>query len=165
RCGFVLSKPQRLTSGQLGHLKRNNLPALRVLREFRMRDNSVDVEEGQELKVDVFETGETVDVIGVSKGRGFAGTIKRHGFGRGPKTHGQSDRMRSPGSIGMCAKPGRTLKGKRMGGRMGNDRVTVQNLQVVVVDAEKNLLAVRGSIPGRKGGIVLVRRARKAKSA
>ncbi|MEL6150439.1 MAG: 50S ribosomal protein L3 [Chloroflexota bacterium] len=163
--GFDSTKPQRLTSGQLGHLKRNNLPALRVLREFRMRDNSVDVEEGQELKVDVFETGETVDVIGVSKGRGFAGTIKRHGFGRGPKTHGQSDRMRSPGSIGMCAKPGRTLKGKRMGGRMGNDRVTVQNLQVVVVDAEKNLLAVRGSIPGRKGGIVLVRRARKAKSA
>jgi large subunit ribosomal protein L3 len=161
--GFDSTKPKNLTQGQLGHLKKFDLPALRYLREFRLRDGSVDVEEGQEIKVDVFETGELVDVIGVSKGRGFAGTIKRHGFGRGPKTHGQSDRERSPGSIGMCAKPGRTLKGKRMGGRMGNDRTTVQNLQVVVVDADKNLLAVRGSIPGHRGGIVLIRRARKAK--
>jgi large subunit ribosomal protein L3 len=163
--GFEAAKPQRLTQGQLGHLKRNDLPALRVLREFRLRDDNLDVEEGQELKVDVFENGEFVDVVGVSKGRGFAGTIKRHGFGRGPKTHGQSDRMRSPGSIGMCATPGRTLKGKRMGGRMGNDRVTVQNLRVEVVDAEKNMLAVRGSIPGRKGGIVLIRAAVKKSKA
>lgn len=162
--GFETTKPQRLTGGQLGHLKKHDLPALRYLREFRMRDGSVDVEEGQELKADVFETGELVDVIGVSKGRGFAGTIKRHGFNRGPKTHGQSDRERSPGSIGMCATPGRTLKGQRMGGRMGNDRVTVQNLSVVVVNAEKNLLAVRGSVPGRKGGIVLVKAARKARA-
>ena len=116
-----------------------------------------EVEEGQEIKVDVFEQGELVDVIGVSKGRGHSGTIKRHGFARGPKTHGQSDRMRSPGSIGMCAAPGRTLKGKRMAGRMGNDRVTVQNLPLVVVDAEKNLLAVKGSIPGAKGSIVMIK--------
>lgn len=163
--GFDTTKPQRLTGGQLGHLKRNSLPALRYLREFRLRDGNVDVEEGQELKADVFEQGELVDVIGVSKGRGFAGTIKRHNFGRGPKTHGQSDRERAPGSIGMCAAPGRTLKGKRMSGRMGNDRVTVQNLRVEVVDREKNLLAVHGSVPGRKGGIVLIKPARKAQRA
>ncbi len=163
--GFDTTKPQRLTGGQLGHLKRNSLPALRYLREFRLRDGNVDVEEGQELKADVFDQGELVDVIGVSKGRGFAGTIKRHNFGRGPKTHGQSDRERAPGSIGMCAAPGRTLKGKRMAGRMGNDRVTVQNLRVEVVDADKNLLAVHGSVPGRKGGIVLIKSARKAQRA
>ena len=119
------------------------------------------MEEGQEITVSVFERGDVVDVIGTSKGRGFAGTIKRHGFARGPKTHGQSDRMRSPGSIGMCATPGRTLKGKKMAGRMGNDRVTVQNLPLIVVDAENNLLAVKGSVPGAKGSIVMIKPARK----
>jgi large subunit ribosomal protein L3 len=158
--GFEETKPKRLTQGQLGHLRRNNLPALRYLREFRLRNGDVDVEEGQEIKVDVFEQGERVDVIGTSKGRGFAGTIKRHGFSRGPKTHGQSDRERSPGSIGMCATPGRTLKGKRMAGRMGNQRVTMQNLEVVVVDPERNLLAVRGSVPGARNGVVLIKPAR-----
>lgn len=161
--GFGETKPARLTKGQLGHLQKNNLPALRYLREFRVKgDDAVDVEEGAEIKVDVFATGELVDVIGTSKGRGFAGTIKRHNFSRGPKTHGQSDRERSPGSIGMCASPGRTFKGKRMGGRMGNDRVTMQNLEVAVVDAEKNLLAVKGSVPGANGGIVIIRPARKS---
>lgn len=156
--GYGESKPTRLTRGQLGHLQKSDLPALRHLREFRMSENAdLAVEEGQEIKVDVFEPGELVDVIGTSKGRGHAGTIKRHGFSRGPKTHGQSDRMRSPGSIGMCATPGRTLKGKKMAGRMGNDRVTVQNLPLVVVDAEKNLLAVKGSVPGAKGSIVMIR--------
>ena len=160
--GYGESKPTRLTKGQLGHLQKSDLPALRYLREFRMTENAdLDVEEGQEIKVDIFEQGELVDVIGTSKGRGHAGTIKRHGFARGPKTHGQSDRMRSPGSIGMCATPGRTLKGKKMAGRMGNDRVTVQNLALVVVDAEKNLLAVKGSVPGAKGSIVMIRPALK----
>ncbi|MDQ7026321.1 MAG: 50S ribosomal protein L3 [Anaerolineae bacterium] len=161
--GFGETKPARLTKGQLGHLQRNNLPALKYLREFRVKgDDAVDVEEGAEIKVDVFAAGELVDVIGTSKGRGFAGTIKRHNFSRGPKTHGQSDRERSPGSIGMCASPGRTYKGKRMGGRMGNDRVTIQNLEVAVIDVEKNLLAVKGSIPGANGGIVIIRPARKS---
>lgn len=156
--GYGETKPKRLTKGQLGHLQKADLPALRHLREFRMpQGTDTAVEEGQEIKVDVFEKGELIDVIGVSKGRGFAGTIKRHGFHRGPKTHGQSDRMRSPGSIGMCAAPGRTLKGKRMSGRMGNDRVTIQNLELVVVDAEKNLLAVKGSIPGAKDSIVMIK--------
>lgn len=156
--GYGETKPKNLTKGQLGHLQKADLPALRHLREFRVSTNTeVGVEEGQEIKVDVFEQGELVDIIGVSKGRGHAGTIKRHGFHRGPKTHGQSDRMRSPGSIGMCAAPGRTLKGQRMAGRMGTDRVTVQNLPLVVVDADKNLLAVKGSIPGAKGSIVMIK--------
>ncbi len=160
--GYGEAKPTRLTKGQLGHLQKSDLPALRHLREFRMTgDSELAVEEGQEIKVDIFEQGDIVDVIGSSKGRGHAGTIKRHGFSRGPKTHGQSDRMRSPGSIGMCATPGRTLKGKKMAGRMGNDRVTVQNLPLVVVDAEKNLLAVKGSVPGAKGSIVMIRPALK----
>ena len=158
--GFGETKPKRLTQGQLGHLRRNNLPALRHLREFRLRLGDVDVEEGQQIKADVFATGERVDVIGVSKGRGFAGTVKRHHFGRGPKTHGQSDRERAPGSIGAGSTPGRTIKGLRMSGRMGNDRVTMENLQVVVVDAERNLIAVRGSVPGAKGSIVLIKPAR-----
>ena len=156
--GFGETKTKRLTQGQLGHLRKNDLPALHHLREFRVRNAELDVEEGQEVKVDVFETGERVDIIGVSKGRGFAGTIKRHGFHRQPKTHGQSDRERAPGAVGMCATPGRTLKGQKMGGRMGNDRVTIHNLEVVAVDPERNLLAVRGSVPGAKGGIVMVRR-------
>lgn len=159
--GFGEGKPARLTKGQLGHLQKNSLPALRILREFRVpNDDAVELEEGAEIKVDLFQTGERVDVIGTSKGRGFAGTVKRHGFNRQPKTHGQSDRERAPGSIGMCATPGRTLKGKRMSGRMGNDRTTMKNLEVVVVDPENNLLAVRGSIPGAKGGVVIIKPAR-----
>lgn len=161
--GYGETKPKRLTQGQLGHLRRNNLPALRYLREFRLRNGELDVEEGQEIRVNVFEKGERVDVIGTSKGRGFAGTIKRHGFHRGPKTHGQSDRERAPGSVGQCSTPGRTLKGQRMAGRMGNERVTIQNLEVVVVDPERNILAVRGSVPGARDGIVLIKPAVRAR--
>jgi large subunit ribosomal protein L3 len=158
--GFGETKPQRLTKGQLGHLKRNNLPALRYLREFRVRNAEVDVEEGQEIKADVFSVGERVDVIGTSKGRGFAGTVKRHHFNRQPVTHGASDRTRAPGSIGAGSTPGRVIKGMRMGGHMGAERVTMENLEVVVVDAEKNLIAVRGSVPGMNGGIIMLKPAR-----
>lgn len=158
--GFGETKPQRLTKGQLGHLQRNNLPALRYLREFRLRNGDVDVTEGQEIKADIFEVGERIDVIGRSKGRGFQGTVKRHHFHRQPKTHGQSDRERAPGSIGAGSTPGRVRKGMRMGGHMGDERVTIQNLEVIVVDAEKNLIAVRGSIPGANGGIVMLKPAR-----
>ncbi|MBN2304696.1 MAG: 50S ribosomal protein L3 [Anaerolineae bacterium] len=155
----------RLTKPKRGHLQRGSLdlPDLRVLREFRVKD--IDVAEGEMLKADVFERGERVDVIGTSKGRGFAGTIKRHNFNRGPKTHGQSDRERAPGSIGATSTPGRVVKGMRMGGRMGNARVTVQNLEVVAVDVEQNLLAVRGSVPGAKGGILLIKPSRKHRQA
>lgn len=158
--GFGETKPKRLTQGQIGHLKRNNLAPLRFLREFRIKNGDVDVQEGQQIKADVFTPGERVDVIGTSKGRGFAGTIKRHGFHRQPKTHGQSDRERAPGSIGAGTNPGRVIKGLKMSGRMGNTRVTTENLEIVRVDPEQNLIAVRGSIPGVKGGIVLIKPAR-----
>lgn len=158
--GFGETKPKRLTQGQMGHLRRNNLAPLRYLREFRIKNGDVDVQEGQQIKADVFTPGERVDVIGTSKGRGFAGTIKRHGFHRQPKTHGQSDRERAPGSIGAGTNPGRVIKGLKMSGRMGNERVTTENLEVVRVDPEQNLIAVRGSIPGMKGGIVLIKPAR-----
>lgn len=162
--GFEETKASRLTKARLGHLSKKSIPALRVLREFRIKsDEGTTLTEGEVVKADVFEKGERVDVIGISKGRGFAGTIKRHNFHRQPKTHGQSDRERAPGSIGMCSFPGRTLKGQRMSGHMGSDRVTMLNLEVVVVDAEKNLLAVRGSVPGAKGDIVIIKPATRGK--
>jgi large subunit ribosomal protein L3 len=133
------------------------------LREFRIKEGDADVQEGDQIKVDVFAKGERVDVIGTSKGRGFAGTIKRHGFSRQPKTHGQSDRERAPGSVGQRSFPGRTLKGQRMSGHMGNERVTTQNLEVVLVDTERNLLAIRGSVPGHKNGIVMIKPSVKAR--
>jgi large subunit ribosomal protein L3 len=109
----------------------------------------------------MFTMGERVDVVGVSKGRGFAGVIKRHGFAQGPKTHGQTDRRRSPGAIGACTWPGRVWKGKKMPGHMGNVRKTVQNLVVLQADPERNLLLVRGGVPGPNGGLVLVQERRK----
>jgi len=158
--GFDEVKPQRLSSGEKGHLERNGLPSLRHLREIRVRE--LDVEEGQRILADVFEVGDWVDVVGNSKGRGFAGVVKRHGFGGGPKTHGQSDRHRAPGSIGACATPGRVWKGLRMAGRMGNKRITAASQRVELVDPERNLLAVRGSVPGANGGLVMVKQARKS---
>ena len=143
--GFGETKPKRLTGGQLGHLKRGSfsLPPLRYLREIRAKN--IDVAEGDKVTVEVFSVGERVDVVGTSKGKGFAGAVKRHGFRGGPKTHGQSDRLRAPGSRGAGTTPGRVYKGSRGAGHMGNDRVTAQNLKVVLVDAERNLLGVRGA--------------------
>ncbi|MFO7624880.1 MAG: 50S ribosomal protein L3 [Anaerolineales bacterium] len=157
--GFDETKPKRLTGGQLGHLKRNNLPPLRFLREFRVKDP--DVQEGDQIPVTVFEVGERVDVIGVSKGKGFQGGMKRYGFRGGPKTHGQSDRARAPGSRGSTTTPGRVYKGSRGPGHMGTDRVTAQNLKIVLIDPERNLLAVNGAVPGPKGGLVMINSARK----
>ncbi len=157
--GFDEVKQKRLTGGQLGHLKRNNFPPLRFLREFRSKNP--DVQEGDVLKADLFALKEHVDIIGTSKGRGFAGAVKRHGFRGGPKTHGQSDRLRAPGSQGATTTPGRIFKGKRGPGHMGNDQVTAQNLVVELVDAERNLIGVRGSVPGPRGGIVLIKEGRK----
>ncbi len=157
--GFAEVKPKRLTGGELGHLKRNNLPPLRFLREFRAKDPQV--EEGNQVKVDLFAIGEHVDVIGQSKGRGFQGGVKRYHFKGGPKTHGQSDRERGPGSRGSGTTPGRVFKGSRGAGHMGDDRVTSQNLMVALVDAERNLLGVRGAVPGARGGLVMIKEARK----
>jgi large subunit ribosomal protein L3 len=156
--GYEETKPQRLTGGELGHLKKKDLPPLRYLKEFRTNE---EIEEGQMLTVDVFAEGERVDVVGRSKGRGFTGVVKRYGFSGGPKTHGQSDRLRAPGSIGAGSTPGRVFKGKRMPGRMGNETVTSQNLVISRIDPENNLIAVRGSVPGPKNGLVIIKEARK----
>jgi len=152
--GFDEAK--RLNKPQRGHLK--DLPPLRHLREVRT-DDVERYQIGQVLDVGLFEIGELVDVIGEPKGRGFAGVMKRHGFAGGPATHGQSDRRRAPGAIGACNTPGWVRKGMRMAGRMGNTRVTVQNLRVVAVDQERNLLAVRGGVPGAPRGLLFIRKA------
>jgi large subunit ribosomal protein L3 len=157
--GFEEVKQKRLTNGQRGHLKRNNLPPLRHLREFRVKNHNLT--EGETIKVDIFSVGEKVDVVGTSKGRGFAGGVKRYGFHGGPKTHGQSDRHRAPGSRGSGTTPGRVLKGARGPGHMGNDRVTASNLRVCLVDPERNLLGVRGAVPGSRGGLVIIKEGRK----
>lgn len=157
--GFEEIKPKRLSGGQLGHLKRNNLPPLRFLREFRIKDP--ELSEGAEVKVDVFAVGDAVDVVGTSKGKGFQGGVKRYHFRGGPKTHGQSDRQRAPGARSSGTTPGRVYKGSRGPGHMGNERVTTHNLKVVLVDAERNLLGVRGAVPGAKGGVLMIKEARK----
>ena len=153
-------KPKRLSKAQLGHLKTNNLPPVRVLREFRTKKLE-DINPGDELKASVFAAGEYVDVIGTSKGKGFAGAMKRHGFHGGPATHGQSDRQRSPGSSGSGTTPGRVYKGKRRPGHMGDVQVTSSHIRIAMVDPERNLIAVQGSVPGAKGGTVVIKEARK----
>ena len=158
--GFEEVKPKRISNGEKGHLKRNNLPPLRFLREFRVKDPQVS--EGDKVTVDLFALGELVDVVGTSKGRGFAGGVKRYNFRGGPKTHGQSDRLRAPGSHGSGTTPGRVFKGSRGPGHMGNDRVTVQNLKVAFVDTERNLIGVKGAIPGSRGGLVMIKEACKS---
>jgi large subunit ribosomal protein L3 len=158
--GFGEVTPKSLTKPEQGHLSGAGR-LVRHLREFDA-DNIEDHRVGQVLSADVFEPGQIIDVTGTSKGRGFQGVVRRHGFSGGPKTHGQSDRHRAPGSIGAGTDPGHVWKGTRMAGRMGNRRVTVQNLQVVEVLAEKHLLLVRGSVPGAKNGLVMVRRGVKA---
>lgn len=157
--GFGEVKPKRLTGGQLGHLKRTDAAPLRFLREFRVKNP--ELKEGDTLTVTLFEVGDRVDVVGISKGKGFAGVMKRHGFSGGPKTHGQSDRARAGGSIGATSGVSHVFKGKRMPGRMGNDRVTVHNLKIALVDADRNLLGIRGAVPGSKGGLLMVKEARK----
>jgi large subunit ribosomal protein L3 len=158
--GFEEAKPRRLTGGQLGHLNRHELPPLRYLREFRVKKLD-GLKEGEQVTVELFAIGDRVDVVGTSKGKGFAGGIKRHNFQRQPKTHGQSDRERAPGSHGSTSTPGRVYKGSRGPGHMGSERVTSQNLLVALVDPEHNLLGVRGSVPGPKGGLVMINEARK----
>lgn len=171
--GFREAKTTSLTRGQLGHLgllkgtakhptRKNSIGVspLRHLQEFR----SIDTEQlsvGQVLTVGQFTIGEKIDVTGITKGRGFAGVVKRHGFSGGPKTHGQSDRWRTPGSIGAGSTMSRVVKGMRMAGHYGNSQYTQQNLTVVRVDPERHLIAVKGAIPGVKGGLVILKSATK----
>lgn len=160
--GFEEVKPKRLSKGELQHLRRNQLPPLRHLREFRVKPEELDeYQVGQKLSADMFAQGDRVDVTGISKGCGFQGGVKRHGFNRQPKTHGASDRERAPGAAGSGTTPGRTYKGHRGPGHMGNERVTVHNLTVVRVDAEREMIVVRGAVPGPRGGLVILREARK----
>jgi len=155
--GYDPAKEKRVTKPRRGHFSRAGVKPTRVLQEFR---GESDLEPGTEIKADVFEAGAVVDVVGTSKGRGFQGVVKRHGFSGGPATHG-SKTGRIPGSVGMSAYPGRVIKGKKLPGQMGNRRVTVRNLTVVGVDAEQNLIWVKGAVPGARNSYVVIREAGK----
>ncbi|HDT13154.1 MAG TPA: 50S ribosomal protein L3 [Candidatus Aminicenantes bacterium] len=156
--GFVEERGvRRPTKPQLGHFKRAGVPVVKKLQEFGCSDPA-SVKEGDQVLVDIFEVGETIDVVGTSKGKGFAGVVKRHHFAGGDAAHG-SMFHRAPGSIGASSYPSRVVKGMRMGGHMGHERVTVRKLKVVGTDKDRNLLIVKGAVPGAKGGYVLVRKA------
>ncbi len=151
---FGAVKPKHITKAELGHLKKNDAPPSKHLVEFR--DEAGELTVGEVVKADTFAAGDKVKIAGVSKGKGFQGTVKRHGFSRGPVSHG-SHNVRAPGSIGAAAYPARVFKGIRGPGQMGNKRVTQKGLEVVQVDAANNLLLVRGSVPGPRNGVVEVR--------
>lgn len=152
-------KEKSLTKPFIGQFKKNNIPVKKYLREIRINDTSA-YQVGQEIKAEIFQAGSYVDVSGRTKGKGFAGTVKRHGFSGGPSTHGQSDRQRSPGSIGSQG-PQRVLKGMRMAGHLGNEIDTTQKLEIVAVDSSKNMILVKGAVPGVHGAILIVSETKK----
>jgi large subunit ribosomal protein L3 len=152
---------RKLNKPEAGYLRKKKLPLLRILREVEV-DDAASISVGDVVNVSMFTAGDLVDVTGTSKGKGFAGVVKRHHFAGGPKTHGASDRLRRAGSIGAGTTPGRVYKGMRMAGHMGNERVTMQNLRVIRVDHERNLLIIRGAVPGPTNGLVMVRKAVKS---
>lgn len=154
--GFGQIDPRKVNKPRAGHFEKAGVTPRRYLVELRT-DDATEYELGQEITADVFEAGQKIDVTGTSKGKGTAGVMKRHGFHGLGASHGTQRKHRSPGSIGGCATPGRVFKGLRMAGRHGNARTTVQNLTVHAVDAEKNLLLIKGAVPGPNGGVVLVR--------
>lgn len=158
-------KASRVSKPESGHYKKAKTEAGRGLWEFRLQENEgADMQVGAELKVDLFEAGQKIDVVGTSIGKGFAGAIKRHNFKTQDATHGNSLSHRAPGSIGQCQTPGRVFKGKKMAGQMGNVRCTVQNLTIIKVDLDRNLLLVRGAVPGAKGGDIIIKPAIKGKA-
>lgn len=152
--GYNEVKPKSLNKPELGHLAKSSAPSLRHLKEYRL-DNASEFELGQPLKADLFEVGQIVDVRGTSIGRGFAGYQKRHNFKRGPMSHG-SKNHREPGSTGAGTTPGRTFPGKRMAGRMGGVNVTIRKLEVIRVDSERNLLLIKGAVPGKPGALLSI---------
>ena len=153
--GFKDQKEKHLTKPELGHFKKAGVDPKRHLAEFK--GFGADYKIGDTISVDLFADTEFVDIVGTSKGKGFQGVVKRHGFGGvGQSTHGQHNRLRAPGSIGACSYPAKVFNGMRMAGQMGNERVTVQNLQVVKIIPEHNLLMIKGSVPGSKGSIVII---------
>lgn len=153
--GFGDVSPKHTNKPMTGHFKKNDLPFKRTLKEFRLDDIS-NVNVGDVLKADVFAAGDVIDVSGVSKGKGFQGAIKRHNQHRLKETHGTGPVVRQAGSMGACSSPSRIFKGKGMAGHMGAEKVTVQNLEIVKVDSENNLIAIKGAVPGAKGGIVVI---------
>jgi len=159
--GFDAIEERKLSKPELGHLKKAGSEPVRILKEFRL-ENAADMQVGDVLKADVFAEGDHVDVVGVSKGKGYAGVVKRWGQHVQSHTHGVGPVHRSPGSMGASTDPSRVLPGKKLAGHLGVEQVTVQNLVVVKVDAEKNLLAVRGAIPGPKGGAVVIKNTTRA---
>jgi large subunit ribosomal protein L3 len=160
--GFGVIKEQSLSKPERGHLAKAGAPLLKYLAEYRVEDTEA-VSVGQQIDADIFAEGEIVDVLGVSKGKGFAGVVKRHNFTTRPATHGHHFR-RAPGAIGMCATPSRVWKGKKMPGRMGNATTTVSFLEVVKVDKGNNLIALKGSVPGPKGGLVMIKEAKRSRA-
>ncbi|MGI6210022.1 MAG: 50S ribosomal protein L3 [Anaerolineae bacterium] len=158
--GFEEVPSRKLSKGERGHLQKAQAPTVRHLREFKVKPDE-EFQLGQVLDVSLFAPGERVDIVATTKGRGFAGGVRRHGFSGGPKTHGQSDRFRAPGSIGSGTTPGRVYKGLRMPGHMGNARRTVSGIEVVFVDRERNMIGVRGGVPGAVDGLVVIKEARK----
>ena len=148
---------RRANKPMSGHMVKSGGKSFRYLREFRL-DSESELSLGDEVGVSIFETGEKVTITGTSKGKGFQGGVKRYNFRGGPKTHGQSDRHRAPGSIGAGSTPGRVIKGMRMAGRMGGQKVTVKNLQLVHVDSDRNLLVVKGAVPGVKDSLLTIRK-------
>jgi len=156
--GFDAKREKITTKPLLGHFKKAGVNPLRILKEFNTTDTDSRVKLGAEVKVDIFSEGDKVLVTSVSKGKGFAGTMKRYSFSGGPKTHGQSDRSRAPGSIGQSSYPSRVHKGTRMSGRMGGNNVTMKNVKVVKIDSEKNLLLVKGAVPGSIKSIVFIKK-------
>ena len=157
--GFGEVKEKHVNKAIKGHFAKSGVAVKKVLKEFRLDEITLNV--GDEVKADIFAEGECVDVTGISKGKGFAGTVKRWGTHRGPMTHG-SGYHRGPGSMGACSSPSRVFKGKKLAGHLGCEKVTVQNLDVVKVDIERNLILVKGAIPGPKGGIVTIKNTVKA---
>ena len=157
--GFGEVKEKHINKALKGHFAKSGVAVKKVLKEFRLDEITLNV--GDEVKADVFAEGESVDVTGISKGKGYAGTVKRWGTHRGPMTHG-SGYHRGPGSMGACSSPSRVFKGKRLAGHLGCEKVTVQNLDVVKVDMDRNLILVKGAIPGPKGGIVTIKNTVKA---
>ncbi|MCP9494630.1 MAG: 50S ribosomal protein L3 [Pyrinomonadaceae bacterium MAG19_C2-C3] len=167
--GFVEERPVKLKNvnkPMRGHFEKTGggIPPTRVLKEFRTDTSNNDVNVGDTIRVDQFADGDTIEVVGKSKGRGFAGTIKRHNFSRGPESHGSMN-VRAPGSIGQSAYPSRVIKGTRSSGHMGDVRVTVKSLTVARVDAENNLLMVRGAVPGATGSVVLIKKSARQRVA
>ena len=157
-------KEKNQTKSKIGHFSKNNLPLKKYIKEFRLDENELEgLELGKEFDVNIFEEGQLVDVSGISKGKGFAGTVKRWNFATQDATHGNSLAHRKPGSIGQCQTPGRVWKGKKMSGHMGNVKKTIQNLKIVKVDEENSLLLVQGAIPGFNGSSVIIKPAVKAK--